>query len=427
MQTLFPSRGTPRILLGKCWLFSAPVLGFIVMLTGCAPEETALPEVAEHTRDGKVILGSPRLTAGIPGTGELTIPEIQRWLKDPVNHQALGFVLPWHLEEAADAVFVPKDNPLTRAKIELGRQLYFDTRLSNANVYSCSSCHLPEQSFAHHMVMPHVKRNPLPVVNRILSKAQFWDGKAKTLEEQPIIPIKTPYEMNTTPEKCADRVWQSEGYRLQFAAIFDDGKVTFENIAKALSAFERVLVSGASPWDYQRELDRFADQDPNALSKEDQRTWEQAAQGVKERPMSPSALRGMKLFFSDQTSCGDCHSGPNLTDEDYHNLGVGIEVREMIRDDQGRIRVTGREEDRYAFRTPTLRNASMTRPYMHDGSHDSLKKVVDFLAAGGKANPQLSPLIRPLDLTDQDKEDLVEFIKACDSPLPPVETERLPR
>lgn len=366
------------------------------------------------------VLGSPRLTSGIPGEGPLRLPEIKAWLAEERNHEPLDIILPIGLRDAADFVTIPDDNPLTRAKIELGRQLFFDKRLSGIGTFSCATCHRPERFFTSYQVMPEVRRNVSAAFNRILGSEHFWDGRARSLESQPQSPIENPFEMNSTPAKTTAAVATIGGYRLQFGAIFGD--VTFANICRALASFQRAVVTGPSPWDYQRLLRESRSRSVDAAS-EAAEDFKRLERLTREHPMSDAAVRGEALFFSDRAGCGNCHAGANLTDEQYHNLGVGIDAAVF---DEGRMKVTGELQDRGAFKTPSLRNVAETPPYMHNGQFGTLEEVVDFLDRGGRANDNVSPLIGPLHLTDNEKADLIEFLHCLTSELPPVETGRLP-
>ncbi len=382
---------------------------------GTTSPETAAPlpaPAAEYRFGGKIVLGSPRLTAGIPGTGPLTVSEIKVWLDDSKNHQPLDFTLPLGLRDAVAETNVPADNPLTRAKIELGRQLFFDKRLGDM---SCAMCHQPRQSYSANQVFPDTGLNPLASFNRILSRHQFWNGKAASLEEQPIVPVRNVYEMRTSPEQLEAKLQSIEGYRIQFTTIFRG--VTFAAFCKAVACFQRALVTGPSPYDYQAAFDRLSQRDAASLSAAERLELKLVKPRLAANPMSVSARHGQELFFSDRTGCGDCHAGPNFTDEQFHNLGVGTNAPHPK---LGRFDVTGDAADKGAFKTPTLRNVSKTRPYMHDGSPAALDDVVEFFIKGGRPNPNLSTEIRPLDLTPDDKRDLIEFLKALDSPLPPV-------
>lgn len=191
----------------------------------------------EAAVDSEVVLGRDTLTDGVPGSGELTPEEIAAWLSDPENHVPLDVELPKGLDTAAANVFIPEDNPMTRAKIELGRQLYFDPRLSADRSVSCASCHAPDQGFGAHTQFgvgiggQEGGRNSPFAFNRILSKAQFWDGRAATLEDQAIGPIANPIEMGNTHDACVDSLASIPAYKIQFETIFKDG-VTIETSAK---------------------------------------------------------------------------------------------------------------------------------------------------------------------------------------------------
>jgi len=281
---------------------------------------------------------------------------------------------------------LPKDNPLTKEKIELGKQLYFDKRLSRDNTVSCASCHDPKlgwsngEQFATGVDNQVGGRNSPTIINAAYHQFQFWDGRAEQLEGQALGPIQNPIEMDLTLEELEKRLNAIEGYRKQFATIFG-GPVKAEYVAKAIAAFERTVLSGDAPHD------RFKAGDKTALSE--------------------SAQRGMKLFFG-KANCSACHSGGNFSDSAFHNIGAGMDNEHP---DLGRFVVTQIEGDKGAFRTPTLREIARTAPYMHDGSMKSLEDVIEFYSKGGIANPQLDEEIFPLKLSDQDKADLVTFLK----------------
>jgi len=398
----------------------------VALCWGCkhwVPEEGSsdTPSPPDVRFEGKIVLGSPSLTAGIPGSGPLTSDQIRVWLADPEVHRTLAFTLPLGLRDVEHLVWMPPENPLTRAKIELGRQLFFDKRLSGHGTFACGTCHLPEQDFSAYMVMPEIGRNPPVCFNRILSKRQFWDGRAEALEDQIEGPISNPFEMNSTPEKSVAQMKAIAGYQQQFDVIF--GRLDMKTIGFALASFQRALVTGPAPWDYHRLLKAYDPQKLDSLSQAEQQQVEQLRADVKTYPMSESALRGESLFFGNRTQCGRCHAGPNLTDELYHNVGVGMEHDEP---DLGRYEVTEKEADIGAFKTPTLRNIENTPPYMHDGRFDTLSQVIDWFDQGGFMNKHLDTTMRPLHLTHDEKHDLVAFLQSLRSPLPPVETSRLP-
>jgi len=382
----------------------------------------------EQLVNGRVLLGSPSLFAGVPGGVTLTLDEIRDWLDNPKHHEPLDFELPLWLRDSRDQLVIPKNEPLTRAKIELGRQLFVESRFADSG-FDCVTCHAPRKHFTQATVFTEHK-NPPTVLNRILSTEQFWDGRAPSLERQVDGPIRHPQEMATTPKECEKRLLASEGYRIQFERIY--GETSYENMTKAIAAFERALVTGDSAYDYHAVLQRFAGRDVEQLSPQEKAIYDEASAGARQKPFSAAAERGMRLFFSDRAGCANCHSGPNFTDEQYHNLGVGAGkeyVHEfggyMIADD-GRYRVTNDEADYAAFKTPSLRNVKGSPPYMHDGSLGTLPDVVEFLNAGGRPNKNLSPLIRPLGLAPSEVQDLVAFMEALSGEVPLVALDHLP-
>ncbi len=397
-----------------------------------SPPPAVAPAEPEETS-----LGTAALTAGIPGEGPLAVNEIKRWLDDPKNHVVLKPRLPKGLDAGESEIQGLEANPLTRAKIELGRQLFFDPRLSVDGTISCADCHDPDMGYAANTRLgigvdgKTGTRNSPVAFNRILSGAQFWDGRAESLEEQAKGPIINPVEMASTHDVCLSTLDEVPGYRMQFERIFPDG-VSFDNAVKAVAAFERVLVTGPAPWDYYVELRDFEDafaadlEDLEMLKEDDPDLYDdyiRLQQAADAHPLSDSARRGGELFFSQKANCTACHVGVNFSDELYHNLGVGMDAAEP---DLGRFVVTGKDEDRGAFKTPTVRNVAQTAPYMHDGSQETLEEVVDWYIQGGHPNEHLDPKIVPLELTDQEKADLVAFMMELTGELPPVERDRLP-
>ena len=424
-----------ELILKVCRMFSFS--RFVVLLALTFLGTTLVSEAQQTPRD-KVKLGDPALTSGISGTGALTVEEIKSWLADERNHLVLSPSLPLGLSVGEKQLYIPEDNPMTRAKIELGRQLYFDRRLSVNNTVSCADCHHPDDSYGRGTrfgvgINGQMGGRNSPVsFNRILSKAQFWDGRAGSLEEQAIGPIANPIEMGNTHQNAVKTLMAIEGYRLQFEEIFEDG-TTIQNVGKAIATFERTLVTLPSAYDlYEPVLSlrkAFGEDldDLEALKEDDPVLFENYTSKLKQsqsNPMSESARRGREIFFTTKGRCSACHVGANLADEKYHNLGVGMEADEP---DLGRFAVTKQQVDRGAFKTPTIRNVTLTGPYMHDGSMETLEEVVEWYAKGGFPNPTLSKDVKKLDLTVQDKNDLVAFMKACTSKLPKVEQDRLPK
>ena len=281
---------------------------------------------------------------------------------------------------------VPKDNPLSQDKIELGKQLYFDGRLSRDNRISCSSCHDPQKGwsngarFATGIGGQVGGRSAPTIINAGYSYYQFWDGRALHVEGQALGPVQNPIEMDLTLDELVAKLNKIEGYRKQFRKVFASD-VTSEGIAKAIGAFERTVLSGNAPYD------QFKAGDSSALS--------------------AAAQRGRRIFFN-KGHCSACHAGGNFSDGGFHNLGVSINAEKP---DLGRFNETKLLGDRGAFKTPTLREIARTAPYMHDGSLASLEDVVDFYDKGANPNPQLDEEIFPLKLTDQEKSDLIVFLK----------------
>jgi len=383
--------------------------------------------------DKKIVLGpeASELTSGIPGKGAITAAELQAWLNNPKNHEPIEFDLPLGLAAGASQIRGVEANPLTRAKIELGRQLYFDNRLSGDQTISCASCHDPKFAYAFNTQFGvgirglKGNRNSPPAYNRILSDVQFWDGRAGSLEEQALGPIANDIEMGGAHDACVTCLAGIPGYQQQFDKIF--GGLTIENVGKAIATFERTLVTGPSPWDYYEQLVPFRDVDLEALEEESPEAfarYKELLAASEAHPMSDSAKRGRDLFFNDKGGCSACHVGANLTDEKFHNLGVGMAAAEP---DLGRFVVSGEEKDKGAFKTPTVRNIAHSGPYMHDGSQQTLAEVVEWYAKGGHPNQWLDEKVKKLDLTAQDKADLVAFMEACTGEFPKVERERLPK
>jgi len=396
---------------------------------GSKPEKTPDRKKPDQRGREKVLLGDPALTAGVPGSGPITLAQIDTWLADPKNSLELEPMLPLGLSQGASQITGLEKNPLTRAKIELGRQLYFDPRLSADSTVSCASCHNPAEGYSAHTKTGVGIRGQLggrnsPVsYNRILSGPQFWDGRADSLEAQAIGPIQNPIEMGFTHEGVVKRLGELPVYKRQFDAIF--GELSIARVGEAIAAFERVLVTAPSPYDHEEQLRSFArlDEDDIADDPALAKRFAEAKAAAAAHPMSESAKRGREIFFTEKGNCTACHVGANLADEKYHNIGIGMDRENP---DLGRFVVTKEEKDKGAFKTPTIRNVALSAPYMHDGSIATLEEVVEWYDKGGHPHPQLSEKIRPLKLTSQEKADLVAFMQACTGPTPTVETSRLP-
>ena len=298
---------------------------------------------------------------------------------------------------------IPSSNLNYTAKIELGKQLYFDGRLSKNNAISCAFCHNPGTGFADPRqtsigVGGGVGGRQSPTVyNTGLNHVQFWDGRARSLEEQAIGPIHNPVEMAETHEHVVAKLGKIKGYQQQFRAVFGTD-VNLQGIAEAIAAYERTVLSTNSAFD----------------------KYVLGAQ----KAMDEAAVRGLALFKG-KARCILCHNGPNFTDNQFHNLGVP-QVGPM-KEDLGRFVVSRAEKDRGAFKTPTLRSITETAPYMHDGAFKTLEEVVEFMDQGGGSNPNLSLLVKPLNLTAEEKSDLVAFLKALAGEPIPFSMPKLPK
>jgi len=298
---------------------------------------------------------------------------------------------------------IPEDNPMTVEKIELGKMLYFDKRVSADGSVSCATCHDPNMAWAEHT--PTSKgihgqvgtRNAPTVINAAYATSQFWDGRAKTLEEQALGPVANPIEMGHTIEGMVQSLDGIPQYKELFQKVFGTG-VTPENFAKAIAAFERTVLSGNSPYD------RYRAGDENALTE--------------------AQKRGLKVF--EESGCADCHTPPLFSSYEFYNAGVGMNKEKP---DEGRKAVTGKDEDFGKFRVPSLREVANTAPYFHDGSAATLEEAVAVMAAGGIDNPHRSEefdTVREAKITPEQQKDLVEFLKALSGEYPKIEPPQLP-
>ena len=298
---------------------------------------------------------------------------------------------------------VPATNLNYQAKVDLGKQLYFDGRLSKNNAISCAFCHNPFTGFADPRqtsigVGGGIGGRQSPTVfNTGFIPLQFWDGRAGSLEEQAIGPIVNPVEMAETHENVVKKLGKIKGYQQQFRAVFGTD-VNLQGIAEAIAAYERTVISTNSAFD------KYVLGDAQAMDK--------------------TALRGMALFKG-KARCILCHNGPNFADNQFHNLGVP-QVGPM-KEDLGRFYVTQQEQDKGAFKTQTLRSITETAPYMHDGVFKTLEEVIDFLDQGGGQNPNLSPMVKPLGLTQQEKAELIAFLNALTGEKIKFEMPKLPK
>lgn len=296
----------------------------------------------------------------------------------------------------------PADNPSSPAKVALGRRLFDDPKLSQSGQIACASCHLQELEFAESIRSSfghdrqRGRRNSQPLTVVAWMTPLFWDGRAGDLEAQSLHPLVDPLEMAAEDLPwVVKRVAEDATYAEAFKAAFGDEDVTLDRIAKSLASFQRSLRPRIS------RFERFVRGDKRALN--DQQ------------------LRGLHLFRT-KAGCANCHNGPLLSDNQFHNLGLHFYGRE--REDLGRFEVTANPEDAGRFRTPSLRGISRTAPYMHNGLFPHLEGIINFYNAGaahprpaeGRTYelpfPKTDPLLKPLDLTAQEREDLKAFLEA---------------
>lgn len=310
-----------------------------------------------------------------------------------VNAQLLG---PQQLGPLPPVIF-PPGNPPSSLKIHLGKELYFDTRLSADNTVSCASCHNPALGWSDEG--PTSKgihgqlggRRAPPVSNAAYSPLQFWDGRSPSLEDQAKGPIQNPIEMGNTHQTMIQTISKITGYEDEFKAVFGEGPITVEQVADAIAAFERTVVTTDS------RFDRYARGAHDALT--------------------PMEKQGLEIF-NGKGHCTACHWGPYFSDGRFHNLGVP--VKDPKNPDVGRFAVTKNPRDMGAFKTPTVRDAARRAPYLHDGSEKTLESLIEFYDRGGGRDPNLDLLMVPLGLTGHEKRALVAFIKALDSLNPEV-------
>lgn len=298
---------------------------------------------------------------------------------------------------------IPADNPPTAETVALGEKLYFSPLLSVDRTLSCASCHDPRLAFADGKPVSSGvggkkgKRNAPTVLNAAYHTSQFWDGRAASLEAQASGPMLNMVEMAHTLEGVVERCQQDPELRSMVKKAFGSEVITIDQITKAIASYERTLLSGNSPFDR-----FFYGKDPKAIS--------------------PAARRGFEVFRNPKKGdCATCHTVEEthalFSDQKFHNLGVGMNAKGELTD-LGRYIQTLQESDQGAFRTPTLRNVALTAPYMHDGSMKTLKEVVDFYVSGGNSNDHLDKDIRKLELTRQEREDLVAFLESLTGAMP---------
>jgi cytochrome c peroxidase len=299
-----------------------------------------------------------------------------------------------------DGILSPSYNPLTTEKATLGKTLFFDARLSRDGKMSCATCHAPDKRWSDGRLrplgsehVPNARRTPT-VLNSAWLTSLMWDGRAGSLEAQAVLPITTPHEMSFDIPALISRLQAIEGYRPLFAQAFGDAAINQKRVTQALASFQRTLVSQTAPFD------RWVSGDENAISE--------------------SAKRGFALF-NGKAQCASCHSSWRFTDDSFHDIGLRTE-------DIGRGAKVPPEVTlmQYAFKTPSLRDLPINGPYMHDGSMLSLEEVIKHYEKGGIDRKSRSLEMKTFELTDEERQTLVEFVKTLDGGHLKVDYPRMP-
>ncbi|MCL4127024.1 UNVERIFIED_CONTAM: hypothetical protein GTU68_052292 [Idotea baltica] len=285
---------------------------------------------------------------------------------------------------------IPRDKSYNPQIATLGKMLFFDPRLSGGQNTSCASCHNPSfgwetpVSGAIGGANTPLERHAQTLLNMAWVKPYFWDGRAATLEEQVLGPITSPLEMNAPMDVVVARLKRVNQYQTWFDRLYPETGITPETIQNAIATFERTIVSGWSDFDH------WIEGDENALSDD--------------------AIAGFTLF-NGKAGCADCHTGWNFTDNAFHNIG-------MPDDDIGRAAITQNHSgDKFAFKTPGLRNITLRAPYMHDGSVPNLHAVIQHYAKGGDPDKFFASELAPFDISQNEIEQLIAFLESLSEPI----------
>jgi cytochrome c peroxidase len=295
---------------------------------------------------------------------------------------------------------IPADNPMTPEKVALGKQLFFDERLSIDNSKSCYSCHLCENGLTDGLpkaigaLNKQLPRSSPTLWNIGYHREFYWDGRSPSLEKQAMAAwVGGNMGVGDKVGEVVGRINALQGYREQFQKVFQSD-ATADNMMKAIAAYERTIISGSTAWD------RYRAGDTGAISE--------------------SAFRGWNIFQT--IKCNQCHDGVLFTDQQYHNIGIGMD---QPNPDLGRAAFTKKPEDTGAFKTPTLRDIAKSAPYFHDGSAKTLEEAVDIMLAGGKPNQYLDKKnLQPQRVLPEQREDLLNFLRSlnvdCNLKKPPL-------
>lgn len=327
-------------------------------------------------------------TTSVLGSGVAMAEDIK-----PTEEDIKNFLRPMDVPQ-------PIDNLSTPERVDLGRNLFFDPRLSGSKWISCATCHNPALGWSDGLPtaighgMKVLARSTPTILNTAYQKFQFWDGRAQTLEQQALGPIEAEPEMAGNMGEVLKDLADIPTYKKMFEAAYPGQGITNDTVAKAIAAFERTVVA------HDGAFDRWLKGQTTA--------------------MNDAAKRGFGVFKG-KANCVACHSGFNFTDNGFHNIGL------PDNNDEGRFLVKKVKVMKGAFKTPTLRNVALTAPYMHNGQYKTLEEVVDHYNDGGKPTfDNLDPNMKPLNLTKQEKSDLLEFLNALTADPVPVVVPQLP-
>ena len=374
--------------------------GQVVLIDFIRKEGVSSEWILGHVRAGQEVF-----TQEIEDAGFKQIDEEKGLLKESyfVRFEKVAEESPKKLKKLTplpDKAPAPKDNPTTPAKVELGKMLFFDPRLSGNNQMSCATCHIPAKAFADGLTRSlgannePLERNTPSCLNVGFYESYFWDGRASSLEEQALVPIQSAKEMNQGLDELEAELAAIPGYVDQFQMVFEKNP-NRQDIAKALAAFQRTLITEPSPFD------KYLAGDKDAISEE--------------------AKEGFELFQG-SAGCAQCHNGPLLSDGQFYRLGASSS-------DEGRGKLTRKREDRFRFRTPSLRNVANTAPYMHNGSMKTLDDVVTFYYRGvppagpDGLNPDVDALVGQ---SFSEIPPIVEFLETLSGKSPDITPPNLP-
>lgn len=404
-----------------------------------------LPGIATKLVIIDLLIWGGLIAFGIPPAGK-NVEDLSQGLSKTTRHAEFDIQIPKGIPESLWRKLIPAKNPMTQEKVALGEMLYFDKRISASGTVSCAICHDPANAFTDHTVLAIGvsskvgTRNAPTILNAMFSELLFWDGRVGSLEEQAKQPITNPFEMGmSTNDAVVARVVALPEYRQRFQRAFGSEAITIDTIVKAIAAYERTQLSANSPFD------RFISGNTNAITDAQKRGWQ---------------------LFKGKAKCIECHSfstaSPFFTDFKFHNTGIvanditseqlsglarqiaNSETRSSggkpvnltinkpasVQQNQfsapllahtqgftelGRYLVTRQSKDIGAFKTPTLRDIELTTPYMHNGSEKTLIDVVRYYNRGGRVNANLDERMGPLNLTEEQISDLVEFMRALTS------------